>query len=228
MKEELSKVETVTLEHCEDVIEKNIDQGNALFREAGRELLRIHEERLYKGQYKTFEEYCKTRWNYSRSYANGLIDATIVIRNLSAMADKTNEPNTLGTTVPKPETQPKALPMPSSERQARPLTKLKTAEAQREAWSEAVQTAPEGKVTAKHVEEVVKRKTQKKEPEVNPGTLLAGAIPKEEMKAVDCLVMDLQSTYRYLVSALEKTSFSEASKKRILVEVDAIAKKVKG
>lgn len=43
------------------------------------------------------------------------------------------------------------------ESQLRPLTKLKdNPEAQREAWQQAVATAPEGKVTAKHVESVVR------------------------------------------------------------------------
>jgi hypothetical protein len=46
------------------------------------------------------------------------------------------------------------------ERQLRPLTKLRdNPEAQKEAWQRAVETAPEGKVTAAHVARVVKEMT---------------------------------------------------------------------
>src|SRR5690606_26347192 len=50
------------------------------------------------------------------------------------------------------------VPKPANERQARPLTKLPP-EQQREAWEEAVATAPDGRVTAAHVERTVKRLT---------------------------------------------------------------------
>lgn len=58
------------------------------------------------------------------------------------------------------------------ERQLRPLSKLAPA-AQREAWQKAVETAPDGKVTAAHVSKVVKEITgeqpkQKPEPEPKP------------------------------------------------------------
>ena len=46
-----------------------------------------------------------------------------------------------------------------SERAIRPLTKIKDPEEQREVYQKAVETAPEGKVTAKHVERVVKKKS---------------------------------------------------------------------
>lgn len=46
---------------------------------------------------------------------------------------------------------------PENERQARPLSKLPECE-QPAAWKEAVETAPNGKMTAKHVEEVVSKR----------------------------------------------------------------------
>lgn len=51
-------------------------------------------------------------------------------------------------------------------RQAAELAKLKEPEQQREAWQEAVDTAPEGKVTAKHVAEVVAKRVP--QPELKP------------------------------------------------------------
>jgi hypothetical protein len=55
------------------------------------------------------------------------------------------------------------------ERQLRPLTKLRdNPEKQREAWQQAVDTAPDGKVTAAHVASVVKGMTEKPNPAPKP------------------------------------------------------------
>lgn len=54
------------------------------------------------------------------------------------------------------------------ERQLRPLTKLRNnPEKQKEAWQQAVDTAPDGKVTAAHVASVVKGMTEAEEPDEN-------------------------------------------------------------
>ncbi len=68
----------------------------------------------------------------SRPRAYQLIDAAKVSDNLSTTVDIT-------------------------ERQARPLTRLEPRK-QAEAWQEAVETAPEGKITAMHVENIVRKR----------------------------------------------------------------------
>ena len=73
------------------------------------------------------------RWGWKRNYANKLIGAAKLIE-------------ALGTIVPKPLT----------ESQVRPLTALPP-ERRAEAWKEAVETAPEGRVTGKHVKQTVER-----------------------------------------------------------------------
>ena len=50
--------------------------------------------------------------------------------------------------------------LPANERQARPLTQLEP-ELQKEAWTKAVETAPEGRITARHVSKIVKEITGK-------------------------------------------------------------------
>lgn len=72
--------------------------------------MRIRDERLYRKDYPTFEDYCRGRWQFQRNYANKLIASAGVVKNL-------------GTTVPAPE----------SERHLRPLTELPP-EKQSEAW----------------------------------------------------------------------------------------------
>ena len=116
------------LQTCEDTI----GRGLQTFVDVGGALLEIRENRLYRGTHRTFEDYCRERWGMSKPYATQVIGAAQVVGNLVAIA----------TTVP------------ANEAQARPLTALPP-DQQREAWTLAVETAPNGKVTAAHVQEVV-------------------------------------------------------------------------
>jgi hypothetical protein len=51
--------------------------------------------------------------------------------------------------------------LPESERVIRPLTRIKDSDKQRDVYRKAVETAPEGKVTTKHLENIVKEITNK-------------------------------------------------------------------
>lgn len=109
-----------------------IDRGLRTFVEVGSALAAIRDGKLYRSGYATFEEYCRERWGFARNYANKMIAAAEVVTGL-------------GTVVPN---------VPVTERHARPLTTLPP-EAQARVWQEAVETAPNGKVTAAHVQRVV-------------------------------------------------------------------------
>lgn len=114
--------------------ENTIEQGLKTFVDVGNALLSIRDKRLYRQDFGTFEEYCQDRWGMSRPRAYQLIEAAEVRKNLSTTVD---------------------IPLPTSERQARPLTKLDPVD-QPIAWQRAVETAPNGKVTAAHVEATAK------------------------------------------------------------------------
>ena len=124
---------TVELEQLETVIKQNI----GAFYEVGRALMEIRDKGLYRDVlgYETFEAYCKSRWDFSRQRAYQLMESVTVKNNLSTPVD-----------------------IQITEYQIRPLSKLEPAQ-QREAWQKAVETAPEGKVTAAHVSKVVKEMT---------------------------------------------------------------------
>jgi len=129
---ELTVIEKTELEELETVIKQ--DMG--AFYRVGCALAKIRDSRLYRQTHDTFEEYCKDRLDMSLNYSERLMISAKVFENI------------------------KSLPMgrvPANERQARPLTKLATAEAQREAWETVVETAPEGKITAKHIASVIKK-----------------------------------------------------------------------
>lgn len=128
MTEELTVIEQNNLVELEKTIQKNL----SAFYEVGFALMQIRDNRLYREVYGTFEEYCKEKWGFERNYANKLIRASAVVENL-------------GTNVP----------IPKGEGVVRPLTRIKDPAEQREVYQRAVETAPEGKVTAKHIEETV-------------------------------------------------------------------------
>ena len=86
------------------------------FLEGPAEAKTIRDDRLYREDYATFEDYCRDRWDISRPRAYQFIDSAQVSENLSTMVDKG----------------------PVNERQVRPLTKL-PAEQQAEAWQKAVE-----------------------------------------------------------------------------------------
>ena len=93
--------------------------------------MEIRDKRLYRASHGTFEAYCKEHWGTNWAHAYRLIESAEITDNLSPVGD-----------------------IPKTECQDRPLTQ-RSPEEQHEAWSRAVETAPEGKVTAKHVETVV-------------------------------------------------------------------------
>jgi hypothetical protein len=125
----------------------------------GMALIEIRERKLYRDVlgYDTFEMYCKERWDFKRAHAYRLIDSAIVLENVSPIGDI----------------------KPTSESQARPLTKLEP-EQQKEAWQKVIDIAPQGKITARLVSKVVsevKKETIKKE--VDKKSKKARVVPKD-------------------------------------------------
>jgi len=56
-------------------LEATIERGRKTFVEVGLALAEIRDARLYRPEYATFEDYCRERWNWSRSYAHRIIEA---------------------------------------------------------------------------------------------------------------------------------------------------------
>jgi hypothetical protein len=162
---------TTELEQLENVIQKNI----GAFYEVGRALMEIRDKGLYRDVlgYDTFEAYCKGRWDLSRPRAYQLIDAANIERNLSTIVDK-----------------------PQTESQTRPLAKLQP-EQQRTAWQKAVETAPEGKVTAAHVSKVVKELTgEQPKPYVlkhNEPIIKQEEVSEDFQLAYDAMIIELKN-----------------------------------
>jgi hypothetical protein len=112
--------------------ETTIQQGLKSFFEVGKALATIRDKKLYRASHATFEEYCRVRWNIGRRSAYQLIEAAEVMENVRNCAQT----------------------LPANEAQARPLTSL-PASRQMAAWQRALETAPGGKVSAAHIQQVV-------------------------------------------------------------------------
>lgn len=119
-------------------------------------LLDFHEREGWRALgYQNWRECAMTEFGYGQSHVYELLEAARIERNLatvSAVAEK-----------------------PIPERHLRPLAPLEP-EAQREVWTKAVETAPEGKITAKHVEQTVVEwksgnRTERDDPAYKPNKL---------------------------------------------------------
>lgn len=116
-----------------ECLENAIKRGIETFYGVGAALIAIRDEKLYKAQFGTFEQYLSERWAIKRTHGYQLMNAASVVTNLSAIA------NTL----------------PANEHQARQLAGLTTDE-QRAVWTVIEQTAPDrSNVTTAHIKSVV-------------------------------------------------------------------------
>lgn len=133
---DLTPVEVVRFAQLEKVIKENFTGFVAV----GNALAEIRDGRLYRQDYKTFEDYCQNIWDVHKRTANQYIAAAKVIENLGAIAPKADD------------TEPEAIPLPKNEAQARELTKLPPEE-QVAVWKRLVETGKT--ITAKAVKKAV-------------------------------------------------------------------------
>ena len=114
--------------------------------EVAAALADIREQKQYKDAgFKTFEEYCETRWNFKRDYASKLIQGSQVVENvkenLSTLVDK----------------------MPETERQTRAIREAtKEPAKQAEVWAKAVEDAGGEQPTAPQIREAAAKVTASK------------------------------------------------------------------
>ena len=98
----------------EEYIEENLQ---TLF-SVGKAFADIRDRKLYRESHRTFEEYCRERWQISRPRAYQLIDASVIQETVSTNVDKN-------------------MPLPTNESQTRALKKAPK-EKQPELWEKAV------------------------------------------------------------------------------------------
>jgi len=135
----LNDHEKTRLQHCEAVISR----GLSTFITTGAALAEIRASALYRATHATWGEYLREKWGMSRQRAHQIESATVVSRILRD-ADTSTQVD--APTIVQPET----------ERQTRPLVRLKDEpEAAKTAWERAVHEA-DGMPTPAQVDNAVK------------------------------------------------------------------------
>ncbi|WP_331764869.1 DUF5131 family protein [Streptomyces sp. NBC_01238] len=136
----LTASESTALAEHEAVIEL----GLTTFVEVGNALYVIREERLYRSEHGTFEDYCRERWGFSDSRARQLVGAAQTVTNVTAAG----------------------LPAPTNEGQARELSRVPERE-RTAVWAETVERT-DGKPTAAAVRDTYEQRQQRPAPDEPP------------------------------------------------------------
>jgi hypothetical protein len=125
--EGLTKEERKTLAECESAIERN----QAAFRETALALCTIRDQRLYREQFKTFEEYCQTRHGFGRKYGYRLAKAGKLLTEMGPIGDTvlTNESGARALLAAPKEKRREVLERAKAEAGDQPVTAAKITEA---------------------------------------------------------------------------------------------------
>jgi hypothetical protein len=163
----LSTVEAKEFKKCESTIAT----GLKAFLAVGEALFKIRDNRLYRREYESFEDYLRRKWKISRTRGYQLIDAAKVAKDLAG--DKTIRvvaklvpprrewSNETEVTEPSPPTSTVVDTLPQRESQVRPLAGIPSRDQRREAWQQAVSSAGGNQPTAKQVAAAAKQVTAK-------------------------------------------------------------------
>lgn len=77
----LSEIEQTELQQLEIVISRS----KQAFVECGTALMKIRVSRLYRGEFNTFEEYCQSKWGFSRRFANLQIQSAEIAEEMGSI-----------------------------------------------------------------------------------------------------------------------------------------------
>jgi hypothetical protein len=119
--------------------EEVFDRNTRAFDEFGRSLDAFRRKRLYRETHATFDDYCLERLGITSRRAYQFIEAAEVVQDVKNFSQKLPVP----------------LRLPRIESHAKALASL-IPEQRGEAWQRVVETIPEGKLTAAHVESVAR------------------------------------------------------------------------
>lgn len=194
------------LVECEEIIERHLKT----FIEVGEALATIRDNRLYREQYKTFEQYCKEVWDYSKTYSIRQIQSYETIQLLEngvdkwcQLAPKNKHEDENVIEIGNSDNEKKVV-LPQNECQVSPLTKLKDPDDQVKAWQKVLEQLNDGKkltsyVVAKAVEEVLQEKgvekVEKTKKEVGQTELLSKMFKRQHQVMIDIIMAEKHNNW---------------------------------
>ena len=95
-------------------LEVVISKGKNMFMEVGCALAEIRDSKLYRTTHKSFEDYCREKWGWSKTHCNRLIEASAVVADLAPIGVKVTS-----------ESQARELARVEPERRVEVVTKAK-------------------------------------------------------------------------------------------------------
>jgi hypothetical protein len=130
-KKQLTDQEKKSLIDCETVIQ----EGKETSLKVAEALIQINKRKLYRADYKNFNQYCLEKWKFTKQHAHRLMDFATVVKEMEPIGDSL---------------------VPTNEAQARELIKVEPD--QREAVMQAaVESAGDKPVTAKVIKQATKK-----------------------------------------------------------------------
>lgn len=114
------------------VLESVIERGISAWNDAGAAVRVIRDERLYRADFYTFEDYCRERWGWSRSYAHRMIEAVDAVEAMLPIGN---------------------TPPIANEAQAREVAAIIKADGPERAAAILTEVAEDGPVTARAIRE---------------------------------------------------------------------------
>ena len=130
--------------------ERTINEGLSTFLAVGNALVEIRNNKLYRASHRTFEGYCRERFQLKRQRAYELMGAAEVVNSLSEISDKDQKPF-----------------LPERESHANALAELPISKRQ-EVWKQITDEAEQTQqpITSNRIKAVVKQRRSKHQPEI--------------------------------------------------------------
>ena len=206
----LSESETELLQQLEGQVRRS-------FVARGRALSEIRKRQLYRGNYDSFSDYCLGVFGYSRTFSNLCINAAKIYLTIESYLQTNGLPD----------------PLPSRQRQLRPLVTAKLAsEENGMVWVMAV-TLAEGQVpSGSLVSEALRLYLEEQCPPINPFTVnqicrIVGTTPQlqgkhhawcliAEVQERECLVQTWDDEFMVPVAYLEPLDFSADEQEQMI------------
>ena len=176
------------------VCEQTIAEGLDTFLAVGNALLEIQRGKLYRSSHRTFEGYCRERFQLKRQRAYELMGAAEVVNSLSEISDKTEVMNNLseisdknenGTILSEISDKTENQALPARESHASVLAGLPV-EVRRDVWAKVTQEArqTEKPITATRIKSAISQHTRSQKADVGEGSPASSATNQRLIKQI--------------------------------------------